>query len=199
MSKSVTGTASMDFVYHFTDSAGLPWILRSGELRPGSNKIGGFPDPDFLWATTDPRGDGTASAMRGYRRGGVRLVRFTLHAHDFEPWRVVVGRFPAWTSHQIRLLEQIAKSSTETWRCRTEPLPKSSWVTIDTRTYVDKAWRPFDAPVVDGEDGYIGVEIGGKFYFSRKEKGPQGASAYSVITAMRANDPEGRMSTRTTT
>ena len=36
----------MQPVYHFTDSAHLPWILSDGELRPGANKIGGYP---ALW------------------------------------------------------------------------------------------------------------------------------------------------------
>ncbi len=33
-------------VYHYTDTGRLPWILQSGELRPGRNKIAGYPD-DF--------------------------------------------------------------------------------------------------------------------------------------------------------
>jgi integrase len=44
-----------------------------------ANTIGGFPSPDFLWATTDQRGDATAAADRGaFRQGLTRLVRFTL-------------------------------------------------------------------------------------------------------------------------
>jgi hypothetical protein len=41
-------------LYHYSDTARLPWILDTGDLRVGRNKIGNFPDPDFLWAT--PRG-----------------------------------------------------------------------------------------------------------------------------------------------
>jgi hypothetical protein len=128
-----------DLVYHFTDTARLPWILRSGELRPGSNKIGELPDPDFLWATTDSRGDLMASSSlqsEHYRSGRARMVRFTLRADDFEPWREVVSRFPAWKTAHVEMLERVAKSSPVTWCCRTEPLPRSRWVAIDTRSYV---------------------------------------------------------------
>jgi hypothetical protein len=85
-----------EHVYHFTDTARLPWILRSGELRPGANRVGGYPDPDFLWATVDSRGARSASGGgQGYREGLVRLVRFTLRAEDFEPWPGILRRYPA--------------------------------------------------------------------------------------------------------
>ena len=81
-------------VYHFTDTARLPWILQSGELRPGANRIGGFPHPDFLWATTSERGARSAAAsMQGFRTGLTRMVRFILHADDFEAWRDMVRQF----------------------------------------------------------------------------------------------------------
>jgi hypothetical protein len=51
----------MQRVYHFTDSAHLPWILSDGELRAGANKIGGYPAPEFVWATTEDRGSRTAT------------------------------------------------------------------------------------------------------------------------------------------
>jgi hypothetical protein len=73
----------MNIVYHYTSIARLPWILESGELRPGRNKIGGFPDPDFLWATTSDKGSRTAS-LEGLRDAAV--IRFTLDAADFEEW-----------------------------------------------------------------------------------------------------------------
>jgi hypothetical protein len=66
-------------VFHFTDTARLPWILATGELRPGRNAIWDFPSADFLWATTDARGDRTASVDRkALRKGFTREVRFTL-------------------------------------------------------------------------------------------------------------------------
>jgi len=74
-------------LYHHTDSARLPWILRDQSLKPGNNNIGDFPD-DFLWATPDPMGDPTASspvAKYKYRDGDIAAVRFTLSATDFAP------------------------------------------------------------------------------------------------------------------
>jgi hypothetical protein len=177
-----------EMVYHFTDTARLPWILRSGELRPGSNKIGGLPDPDFLWATTNSQGDRTASSSLQselYRGGRARMVRFTLRADDFEPWREVVSRFPAWKTAHVEMLERVAKSSPVTWCCRTEPLPRSRWVAIDTRSYVDKTWRLFDGSVMDGDDGTLGVEIAGKQFFSLQKLNPGAATGYSVIVRAR--------------
>ena len=63
-----------EVVYHFTNSARLPWIIETCELRPGLNRVGDYPNPDFLWATTNQLGDNTASGMSGgsytaYRQG----------------------------------------------------------------------------------------------------------------------------------
>src|SRR5215203_1119572 len=106
-----------DIVFHFTDTARLPWILASGELRPERNRIGGFPDLDFLWATTSPIGDRSASCgAQDYREGMTRLVRITLHVEDFEPWPQITARFPAWTADHIRQLESAARqSSPQDW------------------------------------------------------------------------------------
>jgi hypothetical protein len=80
----------------------------------------------------------------------------------------------------VEMLERAAKSSPLTWCCRNEPLPRSRWVAIDTRSYVDKTWRLFDGSVIDGDDGYLGVEIAGKQFFSRQKR-TGAATAYSVI------------------
>jgi hypothetical protein len=75
-------------LYHHTDTAHLPWILTTNELRPGRSSIGGFPNPDFLWATTDAQGDRTSMAGHSrelYRRGVICAVRFTLAADEARP------------------------------------------------------------------------------------------------------------------
>jgi hypothetical protein len=181
-----------DLVYHFTDTARLPWILISRELRPGRNKIGGMPDPDFLWATTDSRGDRTASSSHQsemYRKGRARMVRFTLRAHDFEPWRKLVDRHPAWTSVFIDRLVRAARavrSSPDTWLRRTEPLPWRNWISVETRSpYGDNIWLPFEGPfdgpvIVDCGDGYMGVKIKGKVFASRPHSLPNGNRAYEI-------------------
>jgi hypothetical protein len=64
-------------VYHFTDTTRLPWIIDSGELQPGKNRIGGYP-LDFLWATSSLNGDRTSSAsskqaLKLWRSGALNL------------------------------------------------------------------------------------------------------------------------------
>lgn len=179
-------------VYHFTDTGRLPWILHRGSLNPGRNRIGGFPDPDFLWATTSPLGDRTASgAARGYREGLVRLVRFTLEAVDFTPWPAAVRDYPDWTPEHVARLEAFArgKSRPEDWRCRVEPLPRSRWVAIHTRSYSAPAWVPLsiDAPAEWFADETLSVEVAGAVYISREIAGPNGSQGYEVAKGVRTN------------
>jgi hypothetical protein len=162
-----------DAVYHFTNTARLPWILQGGELRPGANRVGGYPDPEFLWAIADERGAPSASVnLPGYRKG-LQIVRFTLHADDFEVWREIVRRFPAWTPSQIERLEKAKTArncSPALWRCRVEPLPRSRWIEIATKDYTDHAWRslsPLSQPLPSGA-GTLGLIIGGRTYLSRR-------------------------------
>jgi hypothetical protein len=122
----------MNVVYHFTCAGCLPWIIAAGELRAGRNQKGNFPKPDFLWATTDRRGDRTASAWASYRKGSA-LVRLTLHADDFELWPDIVSRFPQWTPNQSIVLKslyivtakrrfQIGASALNRCRCLGRPI-----------------------------------------------------------------------------
>jgi hypothetical protein len=82
-------------LYHFTSSAQLPRIVRSGELRPAV--FVGQP-PDFVHATNNENGERTAAGWwtweKDYRAGTIRRVRFTLAAGDFEPWLTVLARYP---------------------------------------------------------------------------------------------------------
>jgi hypothetical protein len=175
-------------LYHFTDTVRLPWILKSGELRPGKNQLGGFPDPDFLWATTSPVGDRSATCSGGlcaelYRAGKTRLVRFTLREDDFTRWRDIVRVFPAWTAKHVARLERVAKDSPAAWWCRAEPLPSSRWVGIETRSYAFAGWRPLtDAEVISAPDGALGVIAEGRRFFSRQhEAAREGATAYTML------------------
>jgi hypothetical protein len=161
-------------VYHFTDTCRLPWILHSGELRAGLNRIGGFPC-DFLWATTDSTGDRTAScngnARAFYRDGVTRWVRFTLDAADFETWPATLQRFPEWTPEHVARLERVALESDvspATWRCRPMPLPLGKVLCIETKSY-SSGWHVLqDAKVLeDGEDAR-GVVIDGRIYSSQR-------------------------------
>ncbi len=173
-------------VFHFTDTARLPWILATGELRPGRNAIRNFPSPDFLWATTDARGDRTATADRkAQRKGLTRAVRFTLEAADFEPWSEIVRRFPQWTPEQIDWLEDVARSrrvSPDRWRCRPDPLPSDRWCLVETKTY--SGWKPLqnrNVVKVSRDPRELGTIIGGMIYMSIHEVDPAtGAQIYAT-------------------
>lgn len=179
-------------VYHYTDTARLPWILQSGELRPGKG-IGFydlFPKPDFLWAATSDKGDRTASALRqgdNYRNGKMRLVRFELSTDDFEPWVEARSRFPDWTPEKVEVLERAARglSDPSTWLCRAEALPAVRWRSISTRSYTNKAWvdlplntevRPFH----DAGGTWLTISIAGRAFTSRQRVNPNGQTGYDL-------------------
>lgn len=179
-----------NYVYHYTDTARLPWILKDGVLTPGRNRIGGFPDPDFLWATRSPVGDGTASSSRDALLAGLtRSVRFVLREDNFSPWHEVHPRTPQWTSEHVNRLHVAARgrSRPEDWWCRLQPLARSAWLAIETRSYTDKVWRCFDphARLVDLDADTYGIEVEGRFYFSSKTEHPTGAAAYQVFVGDR--------------
>lgn len=180
-------------LYHFTDTARLPWILAAGELRPSRNRIGGFPR-EFVWATTNEKGDRTASAARDeWCTGLVRRVRFTVRPEDFFPWSEVTQRFPEWTPDQIARLEVSARRLGETafagWRCRAEPLPLDRVLRLETKTW-SGPWQelPRDTTVHVGADGARVVIIGDRIYRSILRDGPSGAAAYTVQCGFR--EPE---------
>jgi len=176
-------------LYHFTDTARLPWIIVTGELRPGPNRIGGFPDPDFLWATTNNRGDCTAScrgaASRGaWRSGRTRLVRFTLQQADFEPWSTIRGRYSQWTAEHVFKLEEVARRRGQvdfaSWYCRADGLPLSRALSVETRTYAG-SWQSLKGcahVVFDGRPDMRGILIEGLIYSSTRV--PAETNAYAV-------------------
>lgn len=181
--------AEVDALYHYTDTARLPWILRSGELRGAKVPVADLPPQDFLWATSSDKGDKSASAMQAYRSGLTRLVRFTLHRADFEPWRDIVKRFPDWTPKHVEMSEKSAKSDPTAWWCRSEPPPRSRWLAIDTRSYADNLWRPLDLDVyVEAVEGgkVLGVIVAGKAFYSQQGQQANGRFGYEVVQVVHA-------------
>lgn len=180
-------------VYHYSDTARLPWILQDRELRPGRNSLGGFPDPDFLWATTMPIPDATASAggtaaLAALKDGRTRTVRFTLRASDFQGWPEITTSLPAWTPSEVRRLEKAARTtSPRHWRCRVDALPCKAWVAVETRGFRDREWSPVDPDVelIDLGDGALGLWIGELAYFSGQIPQPNGNMGYTVFTGRR--------------
>jgi hypothetical protein len=178
-------TACMPFVYHHTDIAHLPWILRDQALKPGDNEIGDFPY-DFLWATTDPLGDPTASsagatARAGYRDGLIANVRFVLASEDFAPWAEMKASYPRWELRHIAILESAAikmgasPRQIAEWQCRLEPLPASEWLAVEFRTWRNPRWRAvqLDAARPVGTAG-IGILLDGVVFYSQQRSGADG-------------------------
>lgn len=178
-------------VYHFTDTARLPWILLDGMLKPGRNRIGGFPDPDFLWATTAAIGDRTASAsVKAFRDGLTLMVRFDLDEADFERWPDITSRFPNWTPGHVARLRRAAGPGADasTWRCRIDPLSRDRWLAIWVRSYRDRAWRPLPVDTralltPTGDTAFLNTL--GRGFASRRLDGPYGAGAYELVEAIR--------------
>jgi hypothetical protein len=176
-----------DKIYHFTCTARLPWIVESGELRPGRNQVGGYPI-DFLWATTSSRGDRTASGMWGYRAGGTALVRLTLHAEDFEPWPDILKRFPQWTEKHVHKLEAAARRAhrySETdfrrWRARADALPLSRVISAEAKPYTGN-WITIDPYAVcvrgNADPDVRGVLLNDTVYVSIQHIEPGQATKY---------------------
>jgi hypothetical protein len=82
----------MSTLYHFTDTARLPWILLTRQLEPGRNQVGGYP-VDFLWATTNARGDATSTVTMNQQNTSVAKrsrAKGTLHVSS-QGLRAVAG------------------------------------------------------------------------------------------------------------
>lgn len=172
----------MDHVYHFTTHYHLPWILNSGALLPGKDRTARFPHDDFLWATTNPKGERTATMVANdyaYRSGVCHHVRFTLSVDDFFPWADVRIHHPEWSPQTIQILNQAAARPGDpaNWYCRATPLPMDKVIAIDHRSYFNNVWRPIESrEAIVGvlEDEILcGIEFDGKDWFSRRMIHPE--------------------------
>lgn len=181
-------------IYHFATTCHLPWILESGRLEPGPNKIGGFPT-DFLWATTDGDFCATASAFGksskiAFREGQIRLVRFGVDDAEFFDWAEAISRHPEWTPAQVARLERAGRDigdDPRTWRCRREPLSLDD-VVVETRGYAaGRQWSALEAKrIVRADDDprltdVRGVVINGRVYGSRRFHMKNGARGYEIL------------------
>jgi hypothetical protein len=179
-------------VYHHTNTAHLPWILYSGELQLGKSKVGDFPDPDFLWATTDANGDSTASfSLEAYRAGILDRVRFTLSADDFEKWPDITRDFPAWTPDHIARLGRVKNARSDLWRARSEPLPRLAWVQIHTRSYRRPSWRPLPMTLrvyVVKDEPIRAIKLDGRLHASKRTILPSGRIRYDLCESTGIDD-----------
>jgi hypothetical protein len=177
-------------VYHFTDTARLPWILKDGWLRPSDNHV--IYPRDFLWATTDERGSRSSSVLApktkgAYCDGRVALVRFTLASEAFIPWPMILDAYPEWTESHRLLLEKTARqmgdTAIENWRCRAEPIGLSCVIAVHAKAYVG-AWKKLESPAsvrVSGHPDVLGVRIGGRSYFSRQKSLGYKLKGYELV------------------
>jgi hypothetical protein len=175
----------MSTVYHFTCTARLPWIVASGELRPGRNELGNYPDPDFLWATTNHRGDRTATAFQAYRSGDTALVRLTLPEEDFEYWPEIAARYPQWTPVQIARLETAALNRGESnfacWRARVTPLLLSRVISAEAKTYTG-TWQPIELVCLITTDPRVrAIALNDVVYCSTQHIQPGTPTKYVVV------------------
>lgn len=178
--------------YHFTTSVHLPWILATGELRPGrgASFVAGLPDPDFLWATTDSRGERTmATSKEAYRNGEILLVRFELDDDEFWPWSEARQRHPGWTDEHVRILNQsgTAKGADpRKWVCRIGALPLTSEIldTMHVKAWTNSAWRKPQGeelnPVQRSGYTWRSVCLDGVIYSSAQQIRPDGGCAYQI-------------------
>jgi hypothetical protein len=188
-------------VYHFTDTARLPWIIQTGELRPDRHRLGGFP-ADFVWATLNAGGDRTSAAQSGeaknlYREGTMQLIRITLPGESFVGWREAVAGSVDWTAEHVSMLERAAQTmgekGIENWRVHLGPLPFSAALAVDAKSYVGGRWVSITAHqdfcvTFRDEPQRRGFVIDNTCYFATRSTTPDGRTRYGQIGHMEASD-----------
>lgn len=163
-------------LYHFTDSARLPYILADEVLRPGKNRGGHFPN-EFLWTSEVAAGEQTANYSFGgwYKSGEIYAVRFVLNGDGFFHWSEIKTHEPNWTDrHDQMLLRASRGADTSKWWCRIEGVPLSDVLAIEGRTYRDNRWKPVNRSILaktDASGVWLGTEFNGQKYMSLQCKG----------------------------
>ncbi|TGE01961.1 hypothetical protein [Methylobacterium nonmethylotrophicum] len=97
------------------------------------------------------------------------MVRFVVKASDFEIWPNVVAPFPEWTPQVIERLERwaLGRSNPRNWRGRISPLQVKNCISIETKDYRDREWRPLlIKKCLQLSQSELGVIIGDKVYIS---------------------------------
>ena len=116
-----------------------------------------------------------------FRSGRIRTVRFTLDESDFERWPADTG----WPPKYVAMLEEIAKGkkvNPKTWRFRRTALSVERVFGLDTKSWIDKRWRPLEPKtVLRLPNDTLGIEIGGKLFASTQHVLDDGRMAYVVL------------------
>jgi hypothetical protein len=140
-------------VFHFSDTRFLYSIVGSGVLRP--NPYCTWFDRAFVWGSTVPSGDRTATPLRlacGPDRvlGHTKMIRFTFPDTAFTTWEEIKRVYTKTKKHiaQVKEAEEGHKESgvdVNKWRLRIEPLPIASALLVEAKGYgARERWRPID-------------------------------------------------------
>jgi hypothetical protein len=159
-------------LYHFTDTSYLPLILHAGELRRRDSD-------EFLWATTDPKGDrlssvgGRGTGREAFIDGRLRAIRFTIDADGFQDgWREAATKHHLSDSATDRAdCAMRYKQSTKPWRWRLDPVLVDQCL-IEMKGYRDNRWAPVEKfSLIDlptNIDGFTIIRLGDLIFMSRK-------------------------------
>jgi hypothetical protein len=158
-------------VFHYTSILHLPHIIAAKALMPGRGIMGGFPQPDFLWATKSYNVDRTATCFNEqYRTGKMPIVRLTLPEAEFGLWGEALGE---WPEYDVNRLEASAKAlgvDPRAWRVRKNSLMLDTGAlqAVDYR-YYNGTWRLLEHMRVQIiNDDTLAIELGSDVFVSRK-------------------------------
>ena len=143
-------------IYHHTSLGHLPYILMTGEMVPtGARKR--WPK-DFIWATTDARGDKAVSICNSQARTTIPHVRIGFDAGAWSPWKdlaIQEGWMLDIIDDLVMAARRLGQLDTTGWMARADAVSVAEIKTIEMKTWT----RPWEAARVDAllpveDDGY---------------------------------------------
>jgi len=155
-------------LYHHTSLAHLPYILLEGALIPTIPASDEWPN-DFVWATTDARGDRTTGICSHGRGKKVPHVRIGLKEGMFLPWEEQADNAD-WGQHTrdmlVRYANAMGQPNTLGWYACQEKVPIQEAVSIEMKTW-STPWQPI---VLDNllavEDDALTFDAGGRHWWA---------------------------------
>jgi len=155
-------------LYHHTSLAHLPFILAEGALV-GTPAKDGWPQ-DFVWATTDERGDRTTGCCRPGER--MPRIRIQLYDDEFQPWLDLVAERDDWDASLVQRLTRTAKdmgqSSTDCWYAASGPVGLDQIISIEMKDW-DSPWRECRMDGVTQVGDGICFTAGGKTWLAQRQ------------------------------
>jgi hypothetical protein len=147
-------------LYHHTSLAHIPYIIADAELV-GTRGSALWP-VDFVWATTDERGDRTTACCKPGKR--LPRVRISFADDMFLPWLDAVQERTDWdvtlTQRLIAAADKMGQPH-EPWHAAMGPIPLGDMINIEMKNW-DGPWKPFDmADIKELPAQWIGFTAGG--------------------------------------